>query len=76
MKKLLLTLLILINPLFLFSKEINSIEKLKAFMYDGQKNGYFPKTLLLTTYGTQGKLTEVDLDFRTIIHWNLMLKVL
>jgi len=74
MKKLLLYLLILITPIFLFSEDINSIEKLKVFMEDGQKNGYFPKTLLLTTYGTQSKLAVVDLDFRTTIHWNMNAK--
>ncbi|NOR55091.1 MAG: hypothetical protein GQ531_02675 [Sulfurovum sp.] len=74
MKKLLLYLLILIIPIFLFSEDINSIEKLKFFMKEGQKNGYFPKTILLNTFGPQKKLTEVDIDFRTLIHWDIYAK--
>lgn len=74
MKKLLLYLLLLINPVLLFSEDINSIEKLKAFMEDGQKNGYFPQTILLNTIGSQKKLTAVDIDFRTLIHWDMNAK--
>ncbi len=74
MKKLLRYLLILTTPLFLSAGDINSIEQLKVFMQEGQKNGYFPKKVLLETFGIKDKLSEVDIDFRTVIHWDLHTK--
>jgi len=75
MKKIILNLLLLA---FSFSgiaqAKIDSITSLKSFIADGQKNGYFPKTLLLNTFGSKNKLTEVDLDFRTVIHWDMYAK--
>jgi len=73
MKKLFLYIL-LISPLLLFSEEFNSVEKLKAFMEEGQKNGYFPKKILLENYMGKDKLIEVDIEFRTIIHWDIHTK--
>ena len=70
MKKLYFILLVYLLPLFLLSAEIDSIEKLKSFMDEGQRKGYFPKTLLLPTFTGPKKLREVDLAFRTVIQWN------
>lgn len=72
MKKIILNLLLMV--LFFSSvayADINSIASLKAFIKDGQKNNYFPKTILLNTFSQKNKLTQVDLDFRTVIHWDI-----
>ena len=50
---------------------INSIETLKHFMQDGQKNGYFPQTLTIGFPLAQNKLMAVDLDFREVIYWDV-----
>ncbi len=49
---------------------INSVSSLKEFISDGQEKGYFPKTVLIPGYGVK-KLEEVDIDFRTLINWNI-----
>ncbi len=53
------------------SSTINSVEKLKQFMVDGQKAGYFPKKVLIASPIETNKLIDVDLDFRRVMHWNM-----
>ena len=73
MKKLLLLLLLSMFTLSLWagSGTINSVETLKAFMIDGQKMGYFPKTIPIGFPMSENKLMAIDLDFRRVIHWNM-----
>ncbi len=72
MKKIILNLLFIVLSFGSVSyADINSIDSLKAFIKDGQKNNYFPKTILLDTFRQKNKLTQVDIDFRTVIHWDI-----
>ncbi len=54
--------------------KIDSVATLDAFIEDGQQNGYFPTTIQLNTFGKKNKLTEVDIEFRTLIQWNINAK--
>ncbi len=72
MKKIILNLfLIVLSFCNVAYADINSVASLKAFIKDGQKNNYFPKTILLNTFSQKNKLIQVDIDFRTVIHWNI-----
>lgn len=72
MKKNILKLLLIVLSIGSVAyADINSIASLKAFIKDGQKNNYFPKTILLNTFRPKNKLTQVDIDFRTVIHWDI-----
>ena len=73
MKKFLLLLTLFTLGLSLWANEttINSVETLKRFMQEGQKSGYFPKTIPIGFPIQEKKLMAIDLDFRRVIHWNM-----
>ena len=72
MKKIILNLLWLgLSFASVAHAAIDSVASLETFIKEGQKNNYFPKTILLEAFGQNSKLTQVDLDFRTVIHWGI-----
>lgn len=52
-------------------KQINSLESLKSFIKDGQKNGYFPKEILTGLPTFPKRLQPVDLENRTVMTWDM-----
>ncbi len=50
---------------------IDSLESLKRFIHDGQKNGYFPKEILTGLPLFPQKLQPVDLENRTVMTWDM-----
>lgn len=51
--------------------QINSLETLKSFMEDGQKNGHFPKEIVTGMPISPNKLQPVDIENSTIITWTM-----
>ncbi|WP_300668750.1 ankyrin repeat domain-containing protein [Desulfoluna sp.] len=52
------------------SQQIDSVEALKHFIEEGQREGYFPNKVVRADAISTPRLETIALDFRTLIHWD------